>query len=340
MAQIGCYVPAERALVGLVDRIFTRVASLESAAVAHQSTFTIDLNQMGLMLRHATPRSLLLIDEFGKGTSSVDGVALLASTIRHLLGGAALPASLPSPQSPTGGSLPPKTVITTHFREVFDFDLLGLQAAQGSQASPTGRTEGGGTTAGGGHGITGLRPLPGHARGELSLYQMQVVLDKEERAAAVAGQSAVRATRLGPGDDGDDDDARSVLSSATGVMAGGGGSVAGGGSGDAEAEDHVVPLFRLVPGRAASSYGLDCARKGGIPRHIIDRARAVTETLTSTGTVTPVGESGARARARVQREIALLAVAKALLSVPSWAASSAEDLVAALRTLHATTATR
>ena len=71
MTQIGCFVPAEKALVGLVDRIFTRVASLESASVAHASSFTIDLNQVGLMLRHATPRSLLLIDEFGKGTSSV-----------------------------------------------------------------------------------------------------------------------------------------------------------------------------------------------------------------------------------------------------------------------------
>jgi DNA mismatch repair protein MSH5 len=71
MTQIGCFVPAEKALVGLVDRIFTRIASLESASVAHASSFTIDLNQVGLMLRHATPRSLLLLDEFGKGTSSV-----------------------------------------------------------------------------------------------------------------------------------------------------------------------------------------------------------------------------------------------------------------------------
>lgn len=71
MAQIGCYVPAEKAVVGLVDRIFTRIASLESTSLTQQSTFTIDLNQVGLMLRHATPRSLLLIDEFGKGTSSI-----------------------------------------------------------------------------------------------------------------------------------------------------------------------------------------------------------------------------------------------------------------------------
>lgn len=75
MAQVGCYVPAERAVLGLVDRIFTRVASPESAAAGGAgggaSAFSIDLHQVGLMLRHATPRSLLLIDEFGKGTSSI-----------------------------------------------------------------------------------------------------------------------------------------------------------------------------------------------------------------------------------------------------------------------------
>lgn len=76
--------PAERALLTPVDRLFTRIHSMETATLA-ASTFTIDLNQVGLMLRASTPRSLLLIDEFGKGTSSVDGVALLAATIRHLL---------------------------------------------------------------------------------------------------------------------------------------------------------------------------------------------------------------------------------------------------------------
>lgn len=70
MAQIGCFVPAEKAVIGVVDRLFTRIQSLESAAV-NQSTFTIDLHQVGLMLRHATPQSMLLIDEFGKGTSSI-----------------------------------------------------------------------------------------------------------------------------------------------------------------------------------------------------------------------------------------------------------------------------
>ena len=70
LAQVGCFVPAQQAVLGVVDRLFTRIHSLETASV-NQSSFCIDLSQVGLMLRHATPRSLLLVDEFGKGTSSV-----------------------------------------------------------------------------------------------------------------------------------------------------------------------------------------------------------------------------------------------------------------------------
>lgn len=70
MAQIGCFVPAEKAVIGIVDRVFTRIHGEESIA-ANQSTFAVDVQQLSRMLRHATPRSLLLIDEFGKGTSSL-----------------------------------------------------------------------------------------------------------------------------------------------------------------------------------------------------------------------------------------------------------------------------
>jgi len=76
MAQIGCFVPAAKALVGVADRIFTRIHSLETASL-RQSTFAIDVSQVGAMLHHATPRSLLLIDEFGKGTSSTGACILL-----------------------------------------------------------------------------------------------------------------------------------------------------------------------------------------------------------------------------------------------------------------------
>ncbi|RYG55523.1 hypothetical protein EON66_05090 [archaeon] len=70
LAQIGCFVPAEEAILGLTDRLFSRIQSLDSATLA-QSTFAIDVSHIGLMLRHATERSLLLIDEFGKGTNPI-----------------------------------------------------------------------------------------------------------------------------------------------------------------------------------------------------------------------------------------------------------------------------
>jgi DNA mismatch repair protein MSH5 len=70
MAQIGCFIPASKGIIGTVDKIFSRIASLETIT-AGQSSFMIDVNQIALMLRHATTKSLLLIDEFGKGTSSV-----------------------------------------------------------------------------------------------------------------------------------------------------------------------------------------------------------------------------------------------------------------------------
>ncbi|KAF7298995.1 MutS 5 [Mycena indigotica] len=67
MAQIGCFVPAESATLGIVDKIFTRISTRESVSKV-QSAFMIDLNQVSLALRNATANSLILLDEFGKGT--------------------------------------------------------------------------------------------------------------------------------------------------------------------------------------------------------------------------------------------------------------------------------
>ncbi len=83
MALIGSWVPAKSSQIGIVDRIFSRVQSRETCST-NNSSFAIDLNQVALMLRCSTRKSLLLIDEFGKGTNSSDGIALLAATIRSL----------------------------------------------------------------------------------------------------------------------------------------------------------------------------------------------------------------------------------------------------------------
>ncbi|XP_061144174.1 mutS protein homolog 5 [Syngnathus typhle] len=84
MAHVGSDVPAKGAEIGLVDGIFTCMPGRESVSVG-LSTFMIDLNQMSQTLRSSTGNSLVLIDEFGKGTNTVDGLSLLAATISHWL---------------------------------------------------------------------------------------------------------------------------------------------------------------------------------------------------------------------------------------------------------------
>ncbi|XP_036212302.1 mutS protein homolog 5 isoform X3 [Myotis myotis] len=84
MALVGSFVPAEEAEIGAVDAIFTRIHSCESISLG-LSTFMIDLNQVAKAVNNATERSLVLIDEFGKGTNTVDGLALLAAVLRHWL---------------------------------------------------------------------------------------------------------------------------------------------------------------------------------------------------------------------------------------------------------------
>ncbi|XP_067220517.1 mutS protein homolog 5 [Chanodichthys erythropterus] len=84
MALIGSDVPAKEAEIGLVDGIFTRMQSRESVSVG-LSTFMIDVNQMAHSLNHSTGNSLVLVDEFGKGTNTVDGLSLLTACLNHCL---------------------------------------------------------------------------------------------------------------------------------------------------------------------------------------------------------------------------------------------------------------
>ena len=84
MAQLGSFVPAEAATLGLTDQIFTRIQTFESA-LAGLSAFMIDLNQVTEAVCHATTDSLIVLDEFGKGTGRNDGLSLLVSVIEEFL---------------------------------------------------------------------------------------------------------------------------------------------------------------------------------------------------------------------------------------------------------------
>lgn len=84
MAQLGSWVPAESAIIPIFDAIFTRIQTLESLELG-MSAFMVDVNQISLAIRTSTSTSLILIDEFGKGTKEIDGLSLLAASLEHWL---------------------------------------------------------------------------------------------------------------------------------------------------------------------------------------------------------------------------------------------------------------
>ncbi|WZY94815.1 hypothetical protein YC2023_067144 [Brassica napus] len=106
LSHIGSFVPADAATVGLTDRIFCAMGS--KFMTAEQSTFMIDLHQVGMMLRQATSRSLCLLDEFGKGTLTEDGIGLLGGTISHF----------------ASCNEPPRVLVCTHLTELLNESCL------------------------------------------------------------------------------------------------------------------------------------------------------------------------------------------------------------------------
>jgi len=83
MAQIGSFVPAENAEIGLVDRIFTRVGASDDIAKG-QSTFMVEMTETALIANHATEQSLVILDEIGRGTATYDGLSIAWSVAEHL----------------------------------------------------------------------------------------------------------------------------------------------------------------------------------------------------------------------------------------------------------------
>ncbi|CAN6457480.1 unnamed protein product [Victoria cruziana] len=173
LSHIGSFVPAEAAKIGLTDRIFCAMGNKFRSY--KQSTFMIDLHEIGMMLRHGTKRSLCLIDEFGKGTLTEDGVGLLGGIIDHF----------------DAQHHSPKVLLCTHLSEIFDLDILPKSA-------------------------------------KIKCYTMSVLQPNS----------------------------------------------------DAKHGD-VVFLYRLVPGRSLSSFGLHCAELAGLPKEVVQRASFILNALES-----------------------------------------------------------
>ena len=102
MAQMGSFVPAKQATIGIVDRVFTRIGASDDLA-AGQSTFMVEMNEMANILKHATGRSLLILDEIGRGTSTYDGMAIARAVLEHCADRRRLGA---------------KTMFATHYHEL------------------------------------------------------------------------------------------------------------------------------------------------------------------------------------------------------------------------------
>ena len=106
MAQIGSFVPAKSARIGVVDRIFTRIGASDDLA-GGQSTFMVEMTEVADILKNATPRSLLILDEIGRGTSTFDGMAIARAVLEYAADRKRLGA---------------KTLFATHYHELTDIE--------------------------------------------------------------------------------------------------------------------------------------------------------------------------------------------------------------------------
>jgi len=113
MAQMGSFVPAEQATIGTVDRIFTRISTRDSIARG-ESTFMVEMIETANILNNATPKSLLILDEIGRGTSTFDGISIAWAAVEYLNAR----AKRKPPSAELGVALGPRTLFATHYFEL------------------------------------------------------------------------------------------------------------------------------------------------------------------------------------------------------------------------------
>ncbi|HRR88449.1 MAG TPA: DNA mismatch repair protein MutS [Methanoculleus sp.] len=106
MAQMGSFVPARHATIGIVDRVFTRVGAFDDLA-SGQSTFMVEMLELANILNNVTPQSLVILDEIGRGTSTLDGSAIARAVVEFLHGKAVVG---------------PRTLFATHFHDLIDLE--------------------------------------------------------------------------------------------------------------------------------------------------------------------------------------------------------------------------
>ncbi len=116
MAQMGSWIPARSARLGIADRIFTRVGAGDDLA-AGQSTFMVEMAETANILHHATERSLVLLDEIGRGTATFDGLSIAWAVAEHLAGAAGADGARP-------GGIRARSVFATHYHELNELAAL------------------------------------------------------------------------------------------------------------------------------------------------------------------------------------------------------------------------
>lgn len=104
MAHIGCFVPAKKAVIPLTDKIFTRIGASDSLT-SNQSTFMVEMSETAYILKNATDKSLVLLDEIGRGTSTFDGLSIAWAVVEYI-----------------AGVLRAKTLFATHYHELSELE--------------------------------------------------------------------------------------------------------------------------------------------------------------------------------------------------------------------------